>query len=157
MIPGNIKKGFEKFINLLKGNPLKLAGFAGLVLVILIAFVLLFYTLSRNTDIFPEKSGRSFQKSLAGYDLSFFIEENAQLENRLDRLEKEYSRLDFMVNPHQIMEGLFIDIDITTIKRKKTTLDSIAGILNEFLPCLFAVFQDTAYTLTFGAESSGDN
>jgi hypothetical protein len=73
------------------------------------------------------------------------------MEERLDWLEKEKIRLDYLINPYNLQPGLLIDIDITSIKRKKTTLDSMAGVLNEFLRCLSGGFQDAAFAV-FGSS-----
>jgi len=66
------------------------------------------------------------------------------MEERLARLEKEYYRFDLMVNPRHLQPGLLIDVDLTSIKRKKTTLESVAYILNEFLRHVSAGFHDAA-------------
>jgi hypothetical protein len=66
------------------------------------------------------------------------------IEERLARLEQEYYRFDFVVNPHHLQPGLLIDVDLTSIKRKKTTLDSMAYTLNEFLHRVPTGFQDAA-------------
>ncbi|MDR0495076.1 MAG: cytochrome C oxidase subunit II [Treponema sp.] len=76
------------------------------------------------------------------------------MEERLGWLEQEYSRLDFMVNPRLLQPGLLIDVDITSIKRRKATLDSMANVLNEFLRRAFRAFQEAAYALSFGAASA---
>jgi hypothetical protein len=70
--------------------------------------------------------------------------ERRSMEDRLARLEKECSRLEFAVNPHHLRPGLLIDIDITSIKRKRTTLNSIAEALSEFLTAAFDGFQIAA-------------
>jgi len=66
------------------------------------------------------------------------------MEEHLARLEKEYYRFDLVVNPHHLQPGLIIDVDLTSIKRKKTTLDSMAYILNEFLRRVSIGFHDAA-------------
>jgi hypothetical protein len=66
------------------------------------------------------------------------------LEDRLAWLERENFRLDFMINPHHLRPGLLIDIEITSIKRKKTTLNSMASALGEFLHGVYACFHDAA-------------
>jgi hypothetical protein len=50
-----------------------------------------------------------------------------------------------MINPYHIEPGLLLDIDITSIKRKKATLDSMANVLNEFLHGVSKGFQDAAF------------
>jgi hypothetical protein len=70
--------------------------------------------------------------------------ERRSMEDRLARTEKECSRLEFAVNPHQLQPGLLIDIDITSIKRKRSTLNSIADALNVFLSATYDGFQIAA-------------
>ena len=66
------------------------------------------------------------------------------MEDRLAWLEKESARLDFMINPRHLRPGLLIDVDITSIKRRKTTLNSMASALGEFLRGVYTCFQDAA-------------
>jgi hypothetical protein len=50
-----------------------------------------------------------------------------------------------MINPYHIQPGLLLDVDITSIKRKKATLDAMANVLNEFLHGVSKGFQDAAF------------
>ena len=76
------------------------------------------------------------------YEFLYPVERRA-MEDRLDWLEEESSRIDFLTNPHHLQPGLLIDIEITSIKRKKTTLDSLADALDKFLHHIHEGFQDT--------------
>ena len=67
------------------------------------------------------------------------------LEERLAILEEEFFRFDYMINPYHIQPGLLLDVDITSIKRKKATLDGMANVLNEFLHGVSKGFQDAAF------------
>lgn len=67
------------------------------------------------------------------------------MEDRLAFLEKEFNRFDYMINPYHIQPGLLLDVDITSIKRKKATLDGMANVLNEFLHGVSKGFQDAAF------------
>jgi hypothetical protein len=67
------------------------------------------------------------------------------MEERLEFLEKEFERFDYMINPYHIQPGLLLDVDITSIKRKKATLDGMANVLNEFLHGVSKGFQDAAF------------
>ena len=67
------------------------------------------------------------------------------MEDRLAWLERENSRLDFMINPYHLQPGILLDVDITSIKRKKVTLDAMANVLNEFLHGVSKGFQDAAF------------
>ncbi len=67
------------------------------------------------------------------------------MEDRLHFLEQEFNKFDYMINPYHIQPGLLLDIDITSIKRKKATLDGMANVLNEFLHGVSKGFQDAAF------------
>ena len=67
------------------------------------------------------------------------------MEDRLDFLEKEFYKFDYLINPYHIQPGLLLDVDITSIKRKKATLDGMANVLNEFLHGVSKGFQDAAF------------
>jgi len=64
------------------------------------------------------------------------------IEERLAALEQESVRLDWMINPHHLRPGLLIDADITSIKRRKTTLDLLAAALGALLHSIYGCFQD---------------
>jgi hypothetical protein len=78
------------------------------------------------------------------YNYQYPVERRV-MESRLEFLEKEYNRFDYMINPYHIEPGLLLDIDITSIKRKRATLDSMANVLNEFLHSVSKGFQDAAF------------
>jgi hypothetical protein len=78
------------------------------------------------------------------YDYQYPIERRV-LEERLKFLEREYYKFDYMINPYHVQPGLFLDVDITSIKRKKTTLNAMANVLNEFLHGVSKGFQDAAF------------
>jgi hypothetical protein len=50
-----------------------------------------------------------------------------------------------MINPYHIQPGLLLDVDITSLKRKKVTLNGMANVLNEFLHGVSKGFQDAAF------------
>ncbi|MDR0601504.1 MAG: cytochrome C oxidase subunit II, partial [Treponema sp.] len=83
-------------------------------------------------------------KMKAMYDYQYPIERRV-LEERLKFLEREYYKFDYMINPYHVQPGLFLDVDITSIKRKKTTLNAMANVLNEFLHGVSKGFQDAAF------------
>jgi hypothetical protein len=78
------------------------------------------------------------------YDYQYPVERRV-MEDRLSFLEKEYNKYDYMINPYHIQPGLLLDVDITSIKRKKATLDAMANVLNEFLHGVSKGFQDAAF------------
>jgi len=67
------------------------------------------------------------------------------LEERNNFLIKEFDEFDYMINPYHIQPGLILDLDITSIKRKKFTLMGMANVLNEFLHGISKGFQDAAF------------
>ncbi len=67
------------------------------------------------------------------------------MEERLTFLEQEFNNFDYMINPYHIQTGILLDVDITSIKRKKATLDGMANVLNEFLNGVSKGFQDAAF------------
>jgi hypothetical protein len=78
------------------------------------------------------------------YDFLYPIERRV-MEERLSWLEMEYYRFDYMINPYHLQPGILLDVDITSIKRKKVTLDAMANVLNEFLHGVSKGFQDAAF------------
>jgi len=67
------------------------------------------------------------------------------LDKRVDFLTKEFLEFDYLINPYHIQPGLILDVDITSIKRKKFTLSGMANVLNEFLHGISKGFQDAAF------------
>ena len=84
------------------------------------------------------------KRLLTMYDYQYPVERRV-IEDRLHFLEKEYYRFDYMINPYHIQPGIILDVDITSIKRKKATLDGMANVLNEFLYGVSKGFQDAAF------------
>jgi len=67
------------------------------------------------------------------------------LDERTDFLEREFEEFDYLINPYHIQPGLMLDVDITSLKRKKFTLNGMANVLNEFLHGVSKGFQDAAF------------
>ena len=67
------------------------------------------------------------------------------MEERLTFLESLFDEYDYKLNPYHIQPGLLLDVDITSIKKKKSTLDGMANVLNEFLNGVSKGFQDAAF------------
>ena len=92
------------------------------------------------------------------------------MEERLAELEGHFQAFDYLINPYHVQPGLLLDVDITSIKKKKATLDGMANVLNEFLHGVSKGFQDAAFASfsrrrstvrediaqTFGATSPDD-
>jgi len=67
------------------------------------------------------------------------------MDQRIDFLENEFESYDYQINPYHIQPGIILDVDITSIKRKKFTLNRMANVLNEFLNGVSKGFQDAAF------------
>ncbi|HKL85752.1 MAG TPA: cytoplasmic filament protein CfpA [Treponemataceae bacterium] len=78
------------------------------------------------------------------FDYQYPIERRV-MEERLDFLEAEFNKFDYIINPFHLQPGLLLDLDITSIKRKKATLDGMGNVLNEFLHGVSKGFQDAAF------------
>ena len=72
-------------------------------------------------------------------------EKRRVIEDRLRFLEDKVFEFSNLINPYHIQPGVLLDIDITTIKRKRTTMMSMANVLNEFLFSLSRGFADAAF------------
>ncbi len=71
--------------------------------------------------------------------------ERVILDSRVEFLQKQFEAFDYIINPYHIQPGLVLDVDITSIKRKKYTLNAMANVLNEFLHGVSKGFQDAAF------------
>ncbi len=67
------------------------------------------------------------------------------LDERIQFLENSFEEFEYKINPYHIQPGLILDVDITSIKRKKFTLSGMANVLNEFLHGVSKGFQDAAF------------
>ncbi len=78
-----------------------------------------------------------------------FEETNPKLreivEGRVNFLDGEFMRFAALINPFHLNPGLLLDVDITTIKRKSTTMMKMANVLNEFLNSVSKGFADSAF------------
>lgn len=79
--------------------------------------------------------------------------ERVAIEDRLDFLYSQFMAFEYEINPYHIQPGLLLDIDITSIKRKKYTLNAMANVLNEFLHGVSKGFLDAAFA-TFSRRRS---
>ena len=67
------------------------------------------------------------------------------VEDRIVFLEAEFNRFSALVNPYHIQPGILLDVDIVSIKRKSSTMMSMANVLNEFLYQISGGFHDSAF------------
>jgi hypothetical protein len=66
-------------------------------------------------------------------------------ENRVHFLEKKFEEFESGVNPYHVLPGTLLELDITSVKRKRTTMMAMANVLNEFLYSVSKGFHDTAF------------
>lgn len=95
-------------------------------------------------DLLRKKLILMRQKLQDMYDYQYPVERRV-MEARLDKLQAEFTNFDYLINPFHIQPGVILDIDITSIKRKKATLDGMANVLNEFLAGISKGFEDAAF------------
>ncbi|MCH7477631.1 MAG: cytochrome C oxidase subunit II, partial [SAR324 cluster bacterium] len=67
------------------------------------------------------------------------------VENRLNFLEQKFEEFESQVNPYHILPGVLLEVDITSVKRKKTTMMAMANVLNEVLYSVSRGFHDAAF------------
>ncbi len=67
-------------------------------------------------------------------------------ENRLRFVREQYETFANQINPYHIQPGLLLDIDIVSIKKKKTTMLNMSNVINEFLYSVSKGFSETEYT-----------
>jgi hypothetical protein len=66
------------------------------------------------------------------------------IEQRLNFLESEFLRFMSRINPYHVQPGLLLELQLTSIKRKKITIHGMANVLNEFLSGISRGFSDRA-------------
>jgi len=54
-------------------------------------------------------------------------------DERLALLESDFAQIENAADPHRIRPGLLVDVELSTVKRKKTTLNAVSAALGEFL------------------------
>ncbi|MDH5752436.1 MAG: cytoplasmic filament protein CfpA [Deltaproteobacteria bacterium] len=55
------------------------------------------------------------------------------IEQRLKFLEAEFIKFNSKVNPYHLQPGMLLDIELTSIKRRRVTIKGMSNVLNEFL------------------------
>ncbi|MGK0288801.1 MAG: hypothetical protein ACI86H_000222 [bacterium] len=68
------------------------------------------------------------------------------LEQRLNFLRDKFVEFNAGFNPFHVQPGLLLEVQISTIKRRQTTMDGMSNVLNEFLSGISKGFSDKAFT-----------
>lgn len=71
-----------------------------------------------------------------------YPEERIILEERITFLQDEFQEFSAMINPHHIQQGIILEVDITSVKRRRTTMHAMSDVLNEFLSQVSKGFSD---------------
>jgi hypothetical protein len=100
------------------------------------------YEIRRENILKKFKLIHKFIYKIYGYQQS---KVRSAIEKRLNFISNSYKEFEALINPFQLQPGLVLDIDIVSIKRKKTTMLGMANVLNEFLYSLSKGFSDTAF------------
>ena len=75
------------------------------------------------------------------------------IEKRSDFIKSKFEEFTSQINPFHVQSGLLLDVDIVSVKRKRTTMMNMANVLNEFLFSISKGFADTAFA-TFSRRRS---
>ncbi|MBT4267271.1 MAG: cytochrome C oxidase subunit II [Deltaproteobacteria bacterium] len=73
-----------------------------------------------------------------------YPEERLILEKRIEFLQEKFQEFSSMINPHHSQQGLILEVDITSVKRRRTTMHAMSDVLNEFLSQVSKGFSDQA-------------
>ena len=66
------------------------------------------------------------------------------MEERLEFLGGKFQEFISAINPHHLQPGLTLEIDITSVKKQRTTMNAVSNVLNEFLHNVSKKFSDQA-------------
>jgi hypothetical protein len=72
---------------------------------------------------------------------SMYPVERQLSEDRLSALKNDFSSFENSIDPYNLQPGILVDINLTSIKRKRTTLDSMAAALGRFLDNVSGCFR----------------
>lgn len=67
------------------------------------------------------------------------------VEKRINFIQSRFEEFKGQINPFHVQPGLLLDVDIVSIKRKRTTMMNMANVLNEFLFSISKGFADAAF------------
>jgi len=67
------------------------------------------------------------------------------VEQRISFLEEKFQAFAAKINPYHADPGLILEVDITSVKRKQTTMMGMSNVLNEVLSGLSKGFGDKAF------------
>jgi len=109
-----------------------------------------------KTNLLKHKINFMKSKVLTVYGTQY-PEERLIVEDRIKFLEEKFQEFAALINPHHIQQGLVLEVDITSVKRRRTTMHAMSDVLNEFLAQVSKGFSDQSSdiaptTITNGKE-----
>lgn len=84
-----------------------------------------------NNDL--KKKIQMMHKKIVNIFTNQYPQQRRILDKRVKFLEESFQKFSTQINPHHIQQGLVLEVDITSVKRKRTTMNSMSNVLNEFL------------------------
>ncbi|MDT8447955.1 MAG: cytoplasmic filament protein CfpA [bacterium] len=66
------------------------------------------------------------------------------IEERINFLEDQFLAFGALVNPYHLQQGLLVEVDITTVKKKRTNMAAMSNVLSEFMYRITNEFVDRA-------------
>ena len=96
-----------------------------------------FDLLTKKLDFINEKINTIYKYSTPEKRLVF--------EERYLFLKDQFELFKKSINPFHLLPGVLLEIDVTSIKKKRTTMLNMANVLNEFLFTLSKGFADEAF------------
>lgn len=76
-------------------------------------------------------------------------------EARMRFVKDQFEEFKAQINPFHVQPGLLLDIDIVTIKKKKTTMLNMSNVINEFLYSVSKGFTESEFA-PLAAETEGN-
>ena len=100
---------------------------------------------NRNVTILLKRKIVFFKQRLAEIYKNQNPSKRVIVENRVQFLEDKFQEFAAKINPYHIQPGLVLEVDITSVKRKRTTMMAMANVLNEYLSSISKGFADKAF------------
>ncbi|NQU64381.1 MAG: hypothetical protein HQ517_08895, partial [SAR324 cluster bacterium] len=97
----------------------------------------------RQSAILKHRIRLMKEKILKAYGTQY-PEERIILEERIGFLQTKFQEFSTLINPHHCQQGVILEVDITSVKRRRTTMHAMSDVLNEFLSQISKGFSDQA-------------
>jgi len=74
-----------------------------------------------------------------------FPPERVILEQRIDFIESNFHKFSQKYNPFQAHPGLFLEVTLSSVKRREITLSSMSNAITGFVASISSGFTDSAF------------